>query len=70
VAVLLLVLLDRIMIRLAKAMKLHVNYAHLVPIAQQVVEIVLMCAVNVHLEHTMINLVSFDYHHNAIKLCS
>jgi hypothetical protein len=42
-------------------MKLHVNCVHLVLTVQSVVGIVLMCAANVHLELTMMNLVSFDY---------
>jgi hypothetical protein len=49
------------MISLVKAVKVHVNYVHLVPTAQPVVETVLTYASNAHLEHTMIKLVSFDY---------
>ena len=49
--------------------KMHINYVHLVPTAHSVVEIVPTCAVNVHLERIMINLVSFgDY--DKTKYCS
>jgi hypothetical protein len=63
----LLVVPEHIMIRLVKAMKLHVNYVQLVPTAQAVVEIILMCASNARLEHTMIKLVGFDHHDNDAK---
>jgi hypothetical protein len=62
------VLLEHIMIRWVKVMKLHVNHVQLVPTAQPVVEIVLMCALNVCLEHTVINLVSFDYDSRKLYL--
>jgi hypothetical protein len=58
------------MIKWVKGMKkMHINYVHLVPTAQSVVEIVPTCAVNVHLERIMINLVSFG-DHDKTKCCS